>query len=342
MAGPHSRNLSTVLVSVVMPTNRRSAFLPAALQSLRAQTLSDWELVLVADGCPDPDYLRDAIDGDARMRLVYQSRTGVAAARNRGVRLSRGEIIAFLDDDDLWDPEHLAVNVASLLADPCAVAASSGCDRIGADGVVSDDPVKAPPTPQSVLSGATCPSLQTLTVRRDAFSRLGGFDPDFTLASDLDFMLRLVMFGPLAWTPRVTAHYRRHPGNITSDPVRTMGFHDRVISKHLATADRTGDGQVAGWLHQNRSRAHRYYASECLRQARHRLWEGDVRVAFALMAKGMALDPAAPAAVGSSYLLRHTRALAERTVRRAYGDLSTFGARRMPRFLRGPAEQNPS
>jgi hypothetical protein len=95
-------------VSVVMPTfNRRDTIL-RAIDSVRAQTLEDWELLVVDDGSTDGT--KDAVVGlDRRLRLIVQDNTGVAGARNAALASARGQLIAFLDSDDAWTPHHLAL-----------------------------------------------------------------------------------------------------------------------------------------------------------------------------------------------------------------------------------------
>ena len=89
------------LVSVVMPTRHRTALLPRAIRSVLAQTYGNWELVIVADQDPvDPAAIVDGFD-DPRLRLLHGDRSGHRAARNRGLDGARGELIAYLDDDNV-------------------------------------------------------------------------------------------------------------------------------------------------------------------------------------------------------------------------------------------------
>lgn len=94
------------LVSVVMPTYNRADTIKRAIASVQAQTLEDWELIVVDDG--SVDCTSDLISGlDPRLKIVRQTNQGVAAARNRALAESRGDFIAFLDSDDEWLPHHL-------------------------------------------------------------------------------------------------------------------------------------------------------------------------------------------------------------------------------------------
>ncbi|MHB8506325.1 MAG: glycosyltransferase family 2 protein, partial [Acidimicrobiales bacterium] len=259
-----------------MPTHRRSPYLEDALASVRAQSWTDWELVLVDDGAPDPESLAAAVNGDERMRLVRQDHAGVAAARNLGVAESRGEILGFLDDDDVWSVDHLTLNVTALTANPEAVASYSDCARLGSQ---SPPPPQGPADRASVLSGNARPSMPNLTVRREVFESLGGFDTSLLLAEDVDLIVRLASQGPLVWTPTVTAYYRRHDQNITADEVLAARYYDRMVSKHLKGAVAAGDRPATRWLRRNRARSRRHYAVTCIRQARKDLRKGAVRQA---------------------------------------------------------------
>ncbi len=98
------------LFTVVMPCFRAGRTIRAAVASVLAQTCGDFELAIVDDGSPD-DSAMLAIDqamGDPRVRIARQSNAGPAAARNRGMAMGRGRLIAFLDSDDVWAPDCLA------------------------------------------------------------------------------------------------------------------------------------------------------------------------------------------------------------------------------------------
>jgi len=107
------------IVSVIVPCFKQARFLPACLASLQAQSMHDWEMVIVNDGSPD-DAAQVAtllLRLDARVRFVDQRNAGPSAARNAGLRVSRGQYVQFLDADDLLAPTKLARHAAALDAD---------------------------------------------------------------------------------------------------------------------------------------------------------------------------------------------------------------------------------
>ena len=106
-------------VSVIIPTYNRRELVREALASVLAQTHGDVELIVVDDGSDDGT--AEVVQEFARVRYVYQPNRGVSAARNHGVALSSGALLAFLDSDDLWQPRKLESQVAFFTAHPQAL-----------------------------------------------------------------------------------------------------------------------------------------------------------------------------------------------------------------------------
>ena len=112
-------------VSVIVPAFNAEATIVEAVQSVRRQTFVDWELIVVDDGSTDDTEKRLASIDERRVRIVAGPRHGVARARNLGIEHARGELITFLDADNLWTADKLARQVAALHASPAAGAAYS-------------------------------------------------------------------------------------------------------------------------------------------------------------------------------------------------------------------------
>lgn len=116
------------LVSVVMPAYNAAAFIAEALASVQRQSFPQWELLVVDDGSTDrtPDIVRAHARHEPRIRLLRNARgKGVSGARNTGIEQARGEFIAFLDADDIWEPEKLAAQIAVMRRTGCALSATS-------------------------------------------------------------------------------------------------------------------------------------------------------------------------------------------------------------------------
>lgn len=202
-------------VSIVILTRNRPAYLPQAIRSAAGQTHAELELVLVQDG-GDPI---DAESLDAIEALEFPSTfagheggaQGVARSRNQGIERARADTVAILDDDDLWDPPHVAHLAALLDRDPAVDVAFSDArirrEDDGAERVIARD------FELDVFSRDDYVPPSTMLIRRTAFERFGFFDPEFTCSEDWDWMLRVARAGGvIARSPGVTATVLIHAG----------------------------------------------------------------------------------------------------------------------------------
>lgn len=199
-------------VSIIIPVYNQSAYLSAAIQSVLAQTFTDWELVVVDDGSTDDTYEVAARFTDPRIRVVRQANKGLPGARNTGIVSSSGEYLAFLDADDTYLPDKLAIQVSHL--DQAREVGLSYASRIEIDQ--QDQPswlVRAPEQTdlQSLVLGFPF-TINDLLVRRTWVERVGRFDESFRLHSeDRDFYLRLALAGcRFARTDHFVAYRRLH------------------------------------------------------------------------------------------------------------------------------------
>jgi len=212
------------LVSVVIPAYNVGGLIAQTLDSVLAQSYPNFEIVVVNDGSPDTPALEAAL-APYRDRITYivQENAGPSAARNAGVERARGELIAFLDGDDIWLPHCLAEQVARANAD-------RGLAVIHADAEVIGDPTSAGMTLRQLnRSGgeasfaAIVTERYTLTtsctvVRREWWDRVGRFDPALRRSEDFDLWLRIAHAGGrFDGTTRVLAKYRRHDQGTSSD-----------------------------------------------------------------------------------------------------------------------------
>jgi glycosyltransferase involved in cell wall biosynthesis len=121
-------------VSVVLPVYNAENFVAAAIKSVLAQSFADFELILVDDGCTDRSMSVCVSFDDPRIRIISQAHRGLAGARNTGFLHAEGRYVAFLDADDMWAPDKLALHVAHLEANEDLGASTSGAVLIDADG----------------------------------------------------------------------------------------------------------------------------------------------------------------------------------------------------------------
>jgi hypothetical protein len=220
-------------VSVVIPTYNRRKRVEQAVASVLAQTFHDFELLVIDDGSVDGT--RQSLAGlDPRLHYVWQDNCGPAAARNAGIRLSAAPIVAFLDADNRWLPDHLEVIVAVLARFPEAVLAST-CPRFEISGDARpDDAELIDPLRAAVLQnkfGYVSCSAARLQALRD----LGGFDEQLLVGEDDDMWLRLAMAGPFAMLKRRTV-IRRHTRGGLRDWGRMSGGYTEANTRSLERA----------------------------------------------------------------------------------------------------------
>lgn len=244
-------------VAVVLPVYNGRRFLREALESVLAQTLRPAELVVVDDGSEDGS--TEVLDGFAApfpVRLVRQANGGQSAARNRGVRETTAELVAFLDQDDRWYPEHLAALAPAVVAHPAIGWVYSDFDEIDATGgLVTRDFLRehAVPHPKTTLAACIARDLMVLPsaslLRRSALLDVGGFDDALSGYEDDDLFVRIFRAGwRHAFVPGATLAFRIHGGSSSAD------------ARFLASRRRYADKLVAALPDDGRMR--RYYARE--------------------------------------------------------------------------------
>lgn len=248
-------------VSIVIPTHGAGGLLGATLESVRSQTLGDWELVIVDDGSVDgtADVAAEAARGDSRIRVVRQPRAGIARARNRGLAESNpgSELVAFLDHDDVWEPGALAHLAAALDAQPGLVAAhglarfidaegrpvrpgvleAHGRERLGLErGRLVPWPPDRPTSLANLVYSDCVVSVGSLLARRTALRVAGPFDARAVPADDYDLWLRLARLGDFAFVDEVVLGYRLHAGMTSSRATAQRGRGAAYVRRKLALA----------------------------------------------------------------------------------------------------------
>ena len=207
-------------VSVILPTYKRLAYLAASLPSVIGQSYPDWECIVIND---DPESRREIDDyarslGDARVRVIHNPQNlHIARSRNRGIQAATGDIIAFLDDDDIWLPDHLAEIVARFKAHPEAGLVYSGyiCRWEGEEQREEICTALRPPsdTFMAMLRGDfTFPLASIVNVRKTCLDTTGDFDPQANSLEDWDLFTRIARRFPIDYAEAATVIWRIHPG----------------------------------------------------------------------------------------------------------------------------------
>lgn len=208
-------------VSIIMPAFNAAATLPDAIRSVQAQTFSDWELVVVDDASQDAtaDLCRETAEADSRIRLLRAPRNGgVARARNLGIDATSGTHIAFLDADDIWLPDKLAVQFPKDIdTPPFSCMAYCHVDASGRAGKCLTPP---PEVSYRTLERGSQVGLLTVAIDR---GWLGA--RRFPLRGHEDFALWLALMrdGSVArrmGEARPYAHYRVNNGSLSANKLR--------------------------------------------------------------------------------------------------------------------------
>lgn len=196
------------LVSVIIPVYNGARFLRAALESVFAQTYRPFEVIVVDDGSTDDT--GKIAQGFPEVRYFVQENQGVAAARNVGVEAAHGEFFAFLDQDDLWAPEKLELQVDHLLSHPDLGYTLTQQQFFLEPGAT------LPPWFRKELLAAVHTGwvLGTLVVRRTTFEQVGNFVTGYSAANDSDWYFRAKAAAiPMAVVPELLLLKRIHEAN---------------------------------------------------------------------------------------------------------------------------------
>jgi glycosyltransferase involved in cell wall biosynthesis len=231
------------LVSIILPTFNRAALLAEALASVCAQTVTDWECIVVDDGSTDstPDLM--ARSSDRRIRYVARAHAGhPGVVRNAGLAVARGRWIAFLDDDDLWRPEKLAVQMA-LLDGGRFQWSYTGFVSTGTDGKpfwqTPPDRIRSGSILGPLLELQAAIALPTVVAARALVAEIGGFDETFRIRGDYALWLRLAERAEVVATPELLTTVRDHPGRT----FRPEG-HLFSVALYRMWQDRVGDPRL--------------------------------------------------------------------------------------------------
>lgn len=207
-------------ISVVIPTYNCAGYITQAIESVLNQTNCNYELLIIDDG--STDNTRQILQPYSKvLRYVYQNNQGVCATRNHGIKIAQGEYVAFLDADDFFLPGKLAAQLAVFEAQPDLGIVHSGWRRVDSQGQTLMDVQPWENIAQLNLESwlqwkPVLPSA--MMFRRQWLEKVGGFDPQYTVAEDVDLVLRLSLAGCQAqWLRQVTVCYRQREESAMTD-----------------------------------------------------------------------------------------------------------------------------
>lgn len=270
-------------VSVIIPTYNRPASLLCALESVFVQTYQDFEVIVVEDGSLTSTKDEIVRYGN-RVRYFWQNNAGVAAARNRGIRESKGEYIAFLDDDDVWVGEDkLSVQIDVLECNDkvgLVYGKMSMVDSSGRQYAIKPENTVGPTFKELIEVGGHIPT-STVLVRKKCFEKASYFDESFSVFEDFDMWLRISRFYDIYESGNRIFGYYCKDSSASRDRVLVLGSKVRLVKKILNNFDDVPGKILLRDLNENiylLSRA--YFEKKCFSQSLSNLKEALCRDLF--------------------------------------------------------------
>jgi glycosyl transferase family 2 len=236
-------------VSVVIPAYKVAPFMEETLQSVLSQTVTDYEIIIVNDGSPDTEQLERVLAPyQDRIDYIKQSNQGAGAARNTGLRAARGYYVAFLDGDDVWNPDFLEEQLKLIKSD-------GGYDLVYANAVLigkspwvgktfmDRDPSEGPATLEALLGERCMVLTSAVLAKREPILKVGLFDETLRNSQDFDLWVRLAKHAKarIGYQRKVLLRHRAHAGSLASDGIRSVEGELKVLSRVREWPDLTSE-----------------------------------------------------------------------------------------------------
>lgn len=285
-------------ISVIMPVYNVESFVADAVRSVLAQTFTDFELLIIDDVSPDRSIEICQSFDDARIRIVRHARNrGLAGARNTGIGIARGRLLAFLDSDDCWEPQKLALHLAHLQADPSVGVSFSRSAFIDENGQPNDCyqmPRLSGIEPGYYLCRNPIGNGSAPVIRREVFEQIrytvenrGAqehwyFDESLRRSEDIECWIRIALTTEwqIEGIPEALTLYRLNAGGLSAQLYAQYESWEQVIEKTRAYAPEF----IARWETPARAFQLRYLARQAIRLQ-------DGAAAFQLTVRALRTDP---------------------------------------------------
>jgi glycosyltransferase involved in cell wall biosynthesis len=224
--------MTSPTVSVVIPTYNSGRLVTDAVESALSQTAPPTEILVIDDGSVDDTQQRLAAYGD-RINYVYQENRGVSAARNRGLLNARGDLIAFLDADDVWHPRKLECQLRVMTSDPALGLLGTRCfdwpapdfeDMVDAEGAIQD-------VSWERLVVGNCLTTSSIVVRHSVLEQVGNFDTNLQGPEDHDLWLRIADVSRSAILCLALTGYRDVATSLSKQAARMEDGMRRILTK---------------------------------------------------------------------------------------------------------------
>lgn len=236
-----SLNTEFFLVSVVIPVYNGARYIQVAIDSILEQTYNNYEIIVIDDGSTD-DTRQQLQLYKGKIRYIYQENQGSAAARNLGINLSKGNLVAFLDADDFWTmPDKLEKQVYMFVDNPSLGGINTGWTIVDDAGnqIKTVQPWhKSPILNLETWLKKKCVRTSAMIFRKGWLEKVGGFDEELKQSHDVDLALRLSLAGcETVWLKEATVAYRQHDNNTTKNNLKQAKYMQAVLDKFFARQD---------------------------------------------------------------------------------------------------------
>jgi glycosyltransferase involved in cell wall biosynthesis len=236
--------MKNTLATVIIPTYNRENFIKDTIESVFAQTYKNWELIIIDDGSNDNTQSIVKSFKDERIRYIWQKNSGLNAARNTGIKNSRGEYISFLDSDDIWEPEKLAKQVEILDKKPDIGLVYCGTSLIDEKnnyigkkplithrGYVLDKLVM-----YNFLYNGSC-----VLFRKSCLAKVGFCDETVVRMTDWEFYLRFSIYFKFWGIDKYLLKYRIHQKAMSCDYELFVDSGFKILKRVFQTTDLNPD-----------------------------------------------------------------------------------------------------
>ncbi|MBW2642661.1 MAG: glycosyltransferase family 2 protein [Deltaproteobacteria bacterium] len=226
------------IVSIIVPTFNRAGMIHRAIESIKYQTFNDWELIVVDDASTDDteEILQRYMRNDARIGYTkHAENKGGSAARNSGIKKSKGSYIALLDDDDRWHPEKLRLQYDYLQNHPETGLIYSGFCYVDyeTDKIIKSVRPRYQGNVSSIILKTNIIGSPTPLIRNECFQRAGLFDEKLTSCQDWDMWIRISRFYSFAYVNECLAEVTMHGRQISSDLSSKIDSRKKLLDKYF-------------------------------------------------------------------------------------------------------------
>jgi glycosyltransferase involved in cell wall biosynthesis len=273
-----------MLVTIITPTYNREAFLPAAIESVLAQTYKNFEFIIVDDGSEDNSrkLIESYAEKDSRIKYLYQENQRQSVARNYALSVAKGDFICFLDSDNYWPNDKLEKSLKAFADHPDADIVYGDCITIDEQGneLHRNNMRRYSGRIAGLLLKDNFISMNTTMTRRKCFDEMGGMSGKRRVADDYDLWLKFSARYTFQYIPEFLAYYRVMENQISTNKKLRFETNESIIQDFLAaypnavTAQEKKVGLCAFY-----TRKARHYAAS------------DKRESYAAIRKALAISP---------------------------------------------------